>query len=124
MNYELFLYTGRDMSCLFCKIIEGTIPSKAVYQDEQCFAFSDINPQAPVHFLVAPREHIDSLAQAGKEHAALLGHLLLAAAEIARSKGLSDGYRVVINTGDHGGQTVDHLHVHVLGGRPMHWPPG
>lgn len=112
------------MSCLFCKIIEGTIPSKALYQDEKCVAFSDINPQAPTHFLVVPREHISSLAHAAQDHSALLGHLLWAAAEIARSKALEKGHRVVINSGPDGGQTVDHLHLHVLGGRHLTWPPG
>ncbi len=112
------------MSCLFCKIIEGAIPSKAVYQDEQCYAFADIHPQAPTHFLIAPRQHIDSLASAGRNDQALLGHLLWTAAEIARSHGLGNGYRIVINHGEEGGQTVDHLHVHLLGGRAMHWPPG
>lgn len=112
------------MSCLFCRIIEGSIPSTAVYQDEQCYAFPDINPQAPTHILIAPREHLVSLAEAGSQHPALLGHLLLVAAQIARDKGLSKGYRAVINTGDDGGQTVAHLHVHLLGGRPMTWPPG
>ena len=112
------------MSCLFCKIIDGSIPSKSVYNDEQCYAFADINPQAPVHVLVVPRQHIASLAEAGTEHPALLGHLLWAAAEIARSKGLSKGYRAVVNTGADGGQTVDHIHVHLLGGRPLTWPPG
>lgn len=118
------LYTVGVMSCLFCKIVDGSIPSKAVYQDEQCYAFADINPQAPVHVLVVPRQHIASLAEAGKEHPALLGHLLWAAAEIARSKGLTKGYRAVVNTGDDGGQTVDHIHVHLLGGRRLTWPPG
>ena len=112
------------MSCLFCKIIEGSIPSAAVYQDEQCYAFADIHPQAPVHVLVAPREHIVAMTEASEKQSALLGHLLLAAAEIARAKGLAKGYRLVINTGHDGGQTVDHLHVHLLGGRPLHWPPG
>lgn len=112
------------MNCLFCQIIDGRIPSRAIYQDDQCYAFADIKPVAPVHILVVPRQHIPSTAQAGKEQNQLLGHLLWAAAEIARSKGLSEGYRTVINTGDHGGQTVDHLHVHLLGGRPMSWPPG
>ncbi len=112
------------MSCLFCKIIEGSIPSAAVYQDEQCYAFADIHPQAPVHVLVAPREHIVAMTEASEKQSALLGHLLLAAAEIARAKGLAKGYRLVINTGQDGGQTVDHLHVHLLGGRPLHWPPG
>jgi histidine triad (HIT) family protein len=112
------------MSCLFCRIIDGSIPSKAVYQDDQCYAFADINPQAPVHFLIVPRQHIASIAHAGKEHSLLIGHLHWAAAEIARSKGLTQGYRTVINTGEDGGQTVDHIHVHLLGGRPMTWPPG
>lgn len=112
------------MSCLFCRIIEGSIPSAAVYQDDKAFAFSDINPQAPVHVLIAPREHLVSLAEAGDEHPALLGHLLWVAAQIARDKGLGKGYRVVINTGADGGQTVDHLHVHLLGGRELRWPPG
>jgi len=112
------------MSCLFCKIIEGSIPSTAVYQDELCYAFLDIDPKAPVHALVIPRRHIASLAEAEKNDEGLLGHLLWAAAEVARMKGLANGYRVVISTGKDGGQTVDHLHVHVLGGRAMHWPPG
>jgi histidine triad (HIT) family protein len=112
------------MSCLFCKIIEGSIPSTAVYQDELCYAFADIHPAAPVHVLVAPREHIVSLAEATEGDRPLLGHLLWVAAEIARTKGLTKGYRVVVNTGPDGGQTVDHLHVHLLGGRPFSWPPG
>ena len=118
------MYTVPVMSCLFCKIIDGSIPSTAVYQDDQCYAFADINPKAPVHVLIAPREHIVSLAEAGAHHPALLGPLLWAAARIARDKSLDKGYRVVINTGDHGGQTVDHLHVHLLGGRALTWPPG
>lgn len=112
------------MSCLFCKIVDGSIPSTAVYQDDRCYAFADITPQAPTHVLVVPREHIASLSQAGAEHPALLGHLLWVAAEIARTKGLGKGYRVVINNGPDGGQTVDHLHVHLLGGRALTWPPG
>jgi histidine triad (HIT) family protein len=112
------------MSCLFCKIVEGSIPSSAVYQDDQCYAFADIQPKAPVHILIVPREHIESLAEAGSDHPLLLGHLLWVAAEIARTKGLAKGYRVVINTGEDGGQTVDHLHLHLLGGRALTWPPG
>ena len=112
------------MSCLFCKIVDGSIPSTAVYQDEQSYAFADIGPKAPVHILVIPREHIASLAEAGAHHPALLGHLLWVAAEIAREKGLAKGYRVVINTGEDGGQTVEHLHLHLLGGRALSWPPG
>ena len=112
------------MACLFCKIIEGSIPSKSVYQDDQCYAFLDLDPKAPVHVLVIPRKHIASLADAQKADEGLFGHLLWAAAEVARMKGLANGYRTVISTGKDGGQTVDHLHVHVLGGRAMHWPPG
>jgi histidine triad (HIT) family protein len=112
------------MSCLFCKIVDGSIPSKAEYQDEKCYAFADIHPQAPVHLLIVPRAHIVSLAETSEEHTALLGHLLGAAAKLARAKGLAKGYRVVINTGHDGGLTVDHLHLHLLGGRPMAWPPG
>lgn len=112
------------MSCLFCQILDGSIPSKAIYQDDQCYAFADIKPQAPVHVLVIPRKHIRSIAEADQEQSSLFGHLLWAAAEIGRSKGLTEGYRMVINTGEAGGQTVDHLHVHLLGGRPMTWPPG
>jgi histidine triad (HIT) family protein len=112
------------MSCLFCKIIEGSIPSAAVYQDDLCYAFADIHPQAPVHVLVVPRRHIVSLAEAMESDRPLIGHLLWAAAEIARSEKLANGYRAVLNTGMDGGQTVEHLHVHLLGGRPMTWPPG
>lgn len=112
------------MSCLFCQIIDGTIPSATVYQDDLCYAFSDIHPQAPVHVLITPRVHIASLAETDDAHSGLLGHLLRAAAVIAAQKGLQKGYRVVLNNGEDGGQTVDHLHVHLLGGRPMAWPPG
>ncbi|MGD0787597.1 MAG: histidine triad nucleotide-binding protein [Terracidiphilus sp.] len=112
------------MSCLFCKIIEGSIPSAAVFQDDLGYAFADINPQAPVHVLIVPREHISSLDDTDRNDSALLGHLLSAAAEIARSKQLDGGYRIVVNTGQDGGQTVDHLHLHLLGGRPLTWPPG
>jgi histidine triad (HIT) family protein len=112
------------MSCLFCSIIDGTIPSTRVYEDEDCIAFADIHPQAPVHLLVVPRKHIDSLAKTSSEDDLLLGHLLTKSAEIARQMGLARGYRTVINTGGDGGQTVDHLHLHLLGGRSMSWPPG
>ncbi len=112
------------MNCLFCKIVEGVIPSTPVYQDELSYAFADINPQAPVHILIVPREHIASTAEAGQDKSALLGHLMWVAAEIARKKNLGNGYRIVVNTGEDGGQTVEHLHLHLLGGRPMTWPPG
>ena len=112
------------MSCLFCRIAAGELPAELLHADEQSVAFRDINPQAPVHFLVIPREHLPSLAQTAREHAALLGHILTVAAELAEKQGLVQGFRTVINVGQHGGQTVDHLHIHVLGGRPMGWPPG
>ena len=112
-------------NCLFCKIIAGEIPSAKVYEDEVCIAFNDISPQAPTHVLIVPRRHIDSLDKAEKSDGETLGHLLLTAAEIARGKGFAeDGYRTVINTNSDGGQTVFHLHVHLLGGRPFIFPPG
>lgn len=116
-------YTDPVMSCLFCRIIDGTIPSNRIFEDGKCYAFADIDPKAPVHILIVPREHIASIAEAGDEHAALMGHLLWIAAEIAREKNLANGYRVVINSGPDAGQTVDHLHVHLLGGRSLSWPP-
>jgi histidine triad (HIT) family protein len=112
------------MSCLFCKIVDGSIPSTAVYEDEKCYAFADIHPQAPVHVLVVPREHFGSLDDCLENDIPLLGHLLWAAGEIACKLKLINGYRVTINTGEDGGQTVDHLHLHLLGGRAMGWPPG
>jgi histidine triad (HIT) family protein len=110
--------------CLFCKIVAGTIPAKRVYEDDLCLCFADIHPQAPTHLLIIPKEHIASQAHAEELHQLLLGHLMATAATIARSSGLDGGYRVVINTGPDGGQTVDHLHLHLLGGRAMGWPPG
>jgi histidine triad (HIT) family protein len=112
------------MSCIFCKIVEGAIPSTPIYQDSLSYAFADLHPQAPVHVLIVPREHISSMIDTDESKRALLGHLLWAAAEIARNKGLGNGYRIVVNTGEDGGQTVDHLHLHLLGGRAMTWPPG
>ena len=112
------------MDCLFCKIVSGDIPATLLYQDDDAIAFADINPQAPVHVLIIPRRHIVSLAATAAEDAGLVGHLHWIAAEIARDKGLSKGFRTVINSGDDGGQTVHHLHVHLLGGRHMAWPPG
>jgi histidine triad (HIT) family protein len=110
--------------CIFCKIVDGTIPAKRLYEDDETLAFADLNPQAPTHLLVIPKQHITSLADATPEHQRLLGQLLSAAAEVARRQGLDNGYRIVINTGADGGQTVGHLHLHVLGGRHMNWPPG
>jgi len=112
------------MSCLFCKIVSGEIPATRIYEDEQTLAFPDINPQAPTHILIIPKNHLASHAHATQDDAATLGHLLHAAGEIARQQNLTNGYRLVINTGPDGGQTVDHLHVHLLGGRHLNWPPG
>ncbi|MFM8524240.1 MAG: histidine triad nucleotide-binding protein [Cyanobacteriota bacterium] len=108
---------------IFGRIVRGEIPCDQVYADDLCMAFRDIQPQAPVHLLVIPREPLVSLAQAGEEHQALLGHLLLVAARVARQEGLQ-AWRTVLNTGAEAGQTVFHLHVHVIGGRPLDWPPG
>ncbi|MFT3743503.1 MAG: histidine triad nucleotide-binding protein [Pyrinomonadaceae bacterium] len=111
--------------CIFCKIADGRIPSTLVYEDDVCVAFNDLSPQAPTHILVIPREHVDSLDKTSNEHSATLGHLLTSAAEIARKQGFADdGYRVVINTNSDGGQTVFHLHVHLLAGRQFIFPPG
>ncbi|HEV3470018.1 MAG TPA: histidine triad nucleotide-binding protein [Pyrinomonadaceae bacterium] len=114
-----------EHDCLFCKIAAGEIPAQLVYQDERAVAFRDINPQAPTHVLVIPREHVASLAEAEEGRESLLGHLLLAAARVARDAGLeASGFRTVINNGAGAGQSVFHLHLHVLGGRPLSWPPG
>ncbi len=111
------------MDCIFCKIVSGEIPASKVYENEHVIAFNDINPQAPTHILVIPKKHIDGIHKATKEDA--IGELMLACVEVARQNGLEDaGYRLVINSGMWGGQTVHHLHVHVLGGRAMTWPPG
>ena len=114
------------MDCLFCKIVSGSIPAKKVFEDHEVIAFHDIHPQAPIHILVVPKKHYLSLADIGVsvEEKALLGHLLNTAKQIAQTEKLARGYRAVINTGQDGGQTVDHLHLHLLGGRAMHWPPG
>ena len=111
--------------CIFCKIAGGQISTEFVYEDDVCVAFNDLNPQAPTHMLIIPREHVDSLDKVSEQHAGALGHLLVTAANVARKKGFADdGYRVVINTNADGGQTVFHLHVHLLAGRPFIFPPG
>lgn len=112
------------MDCLFCKIASGAIPVERLYEDDRVLVFPDINPQAPTHVLLIPKQHIPSHAESAAEDAGLMGHLLWAAAEVARSRKLTDGYRLVINSGPDAGQSVDHLHLHLLGGRPMAWPPG
>lgn len=111
--------------CIFCKIATGAIPVKPIYQDEQLSAFADINPAAPVHVLVIPRKHLSSLSAATAEDQQMLGHAMLTLPKIAELLGLTaDGFRVVLNNGKNGGQTVMHLHWHILGGRYMEWPPG
>jgi histidine triad (HIT) family protein len=111
--------------CLFCKIVQKSIPAKIVYEDDQTLAFDDINPQAPVHTLIIPKKHIAAVQDCRDEESALLAQLLVTCANIAKQKGLSQsGYRIVTNTGRDAGQTVFHLHLHVLGGRHMRWPPG
>lgn len=111
--------------CLFCKIVAKQIPARIVHEDNETVAFDDINPQAPVHSLVIPKKHVPTLQDYGTQDQTLLGHLLLVCAKVAGLKGLTQpGYRVVANSGKDGGQTVFHLHLHVLGGRHMGWPPG
>jgi histidine triad (HIT) family protein len=112
-----------EESCLFCKIIAGEIPGEFVHQDEQCVVIRDINPQAPMHVLVIPREHLESLDDASQKEEGLLGHLLRVGARVANEES-QDSYRTVINTGAGAGQSVFHVHVHVLAGRRMNWPPG
>ena len=114
-------------NCIFCKIIAGQIPSKKVYEDEHVFAFHDIHPWAPVHFLLVPKLHIPSMAQTGPEQQALLGHMMVLAPKLAQEQGCEPypegGFRIVVNTGTHGGQEVHHLHMHVIGG-PRPWLKG
>lgn len=109
---------------IFKKIIDGEIPADLIYEDDQCLAFHDVNPQAPTHVLVIPRKEIASLSDLDASDEQLIGHLFAVTARLADQLGLTDGYRTVINCGSDGGQTVDHLHIHLLGGRAMSWPPG
>ncbi|HEU0290987.1 MAG TPA: histidine triad nucleotide-binding protein [Burkholderiales bacterium] len=112
------------MTTLFGKIIRREIPADIVYEDDLCLAFRDINPQAPTHVLVIPKKEIARLADAGADDQALLGHLMLAAGKIARSLGVADAFRLVVNNGADAGQSVFHLHLHILAGRKLRWPPG
>lgn len=114
--------SGRDPNCIFCKIIDGQIPSKVVGENEHAFAIRDVNPQAPTHILILPKNHIPNIGEA--DNPEVLGRLFQTATSIAKKEGLGKGYRLVVNTGDDGGQTVHHLHIHLLGGRFMTWPPG
>jgi histidine triad (HIT) family protein len=112
------------VTCLFCQIAAGERPATIVHRDEDVVAFRDINPQAPTHILIIPTKHIVSVEEATVEDEGLIGRLISVAREIAQQENLSKGYRLVINTGSQAGQSVFHLHVHLLGGRAMHWPPG
>lgn len=112
------------MDCVFCKIVAGEIPSTKVYEDDQCLAFRDLNPQAPTHILVIPKEHIASVDEINESNEAVVGHIFSVIAKVAAEEGLSRGYRVVSNIGEQGLQTVPHLHFHLIGGRDMSWPPG
>lgn len=132
-NRRFFAFAGMPFPCqlepavktIFEKIRDGEIPSDVIHRDELCFAFRDISPQAPVHILVVPNKVIPRVGEATAEDQTVLGHLLLTAAKVAADLGIAEsGYRVVINNGPHGGETVPHLHVHLLGGRPLTWPPG
>ena len=112
------------MDCLFCKIINGEIPSAKVYEDDTVFAFKDIEPQAPVHVLIVPKEHIASAAEINETNSAVVAHIFEVAAKIAEEAGLKEGFRIVNNCGDSAGQTVKHLHFHLMGGRDFTWPAG
>ena len=112
------------MSCLFCRIINREIPASIVYEDERIIAFNDINPQAPTHVLIIPKKHLVGLKEAQPEDADIIGYLHLVAARLARERGIEDGYRTVFNVGPKSGQSVFHLHLHLLGGRFLRWPPG
>ena len=110
--------------CIFCKIVAGEIPSKTVFENDDLIVFHDLSPQAPIHLLLVPRRHIVSLEESADEDQALLGRILLAARDVAREQGIASGYRVVNNCGAPAGQSVFHIHFHLLGGRGMGWPPG
>ncbi|MGE5620154.1 MAG: histidine triad nucleotide-binding protein [Sphingomonadaceae bacterium] len=113
------------MACIFCRIVAREIPSDIVYQDDRITAFRDINPQAPVHIVIVPNEHIPSVMELRADQAPVVGHMVHAAGVLAEREGVAkSGFRLVINNGPDAGQSVDHLHLHLLGGRPMQWPPG
>jgi len=113
-----------EPSCLFCRIIKGEVPCRKVFEDDRAYAFHDVNPQGPTHVLVVPKRHIRGLQEAKPEDAEVLGYCHVVAARIARERGIEDGYRTVLNVGPGAGQSVFHLHVHLIGGRHLKWPPG
>nr|XP_033792761.1 histidine triad nucleotide-binding protein 2, mitochondrial isoform X2 [Geotrypetes seraphini] len=115
---------GTQSPTIFSKIIDRTIPADIIYEDEKCLAFWDVNPQAPLHFLVIPKTPIPRISYVTEDDTELLGHLLVTASQLAKKEGLDEGYRLVINDGKLGAQSVYHLHIHVIGGRQMNWPPG
>lgn len=117
------MFDTQNPDCLFCKIVKGDIPSKKVYEDDVCFAFYDIDPQAPVHFLVVPKGHIASCAEISEENSAVAAHIFQVISKVTKELGVTD-FRVVSNCGEQAGQSVPHLHFHVLAGRDMTWPPG
>jgi len=121
-NAELEKTGSKQANCIFCSIHHKEIDASFIYEDDSAFALRDINPQAPTHILVIPRKHVDNIAK--EEDKALIGSLFYAAARIAEQQNLKDGFRLVVNTGQNGGQTVNHLHIHLLGGRSLTWPPG
>ncbi|KNF09353.1 hypothetical protein CLPU_3c01310 [Gottschalkia purinilytica] len=111
--------------CIFCKIVKGEIPAKKVYEDDKVIAFNDISPQSPIHILVIPKNHISSANDINDENKEIIGHIFSVISNIAKSEGIADkGYRIVNNCGEDGGQTVSHIHFHILGGRQLQWPPG
>lgn len=112
------------MDCIFCKIAAEEIPAKKLYEDEQCLAFYDLSPQAPTHFLVIPKQHIASADELTEQNAAVVGHIFTVIAKVCGELGIQNGYRIVNNCGEDGGQTVGHMHFHVLAGRSLAWPPG
>ena len=113
------------MDCIFCRIVKGEIPADKVYEDDKVIAINDIDPQAPVHILILPKQHIKSLLEVNKENEDILSHIMSVSVQLAIKKGVADeGFRIVNNCGEKGGQTVDHIHFHLLGGRHMGWPPG
>ena len=112
------------MDCIFCKIASGEIPSNKAYEDDQIVAFYDLDPQAPTHILLIPKQHIASAAEITPENCGIVGHIYAVAAKLAKELGLDNGFRIVNNCGEDGGQTVHHIHFHLLGGRSMAWPPG
>jgi len=125
MTQRDYIEPNKMTDCLFCKIAAKQIPAKIIFEDEQVVAFRDINPQAPVHLLVIPKQHVSTVNDVREEYKSLLGHMVLSAQKLAQTEGIAEsGYRLTMNCNDDGGQTVFHIHLHLLGGRIMHWPPG